>query len=263
MREIHTASGEGKAVVKLPRARKRERKNTLCSVVHKIVSRDVISEIHTRETTVSYVTHVRCVIGKLWGPSPKNTQWAYSSIIRPALTYGCHMWARAIADKSIASSLVRVNRLALMLLGNFRTKTPTAGLAVIIPPLHLFIEREAAMKFRQIQGHLRLLDAALKTTTLSKRGHRFIVCRGLLSKLGVAEQEMDEIPTTMVWNRHFKRRWIDPTQVAWIPSCYTLFRLSGCFTGGRTKFCKSLSWCWTPSLPLIRQHGTMSSTWDG
>ncbi len=35
----------------------------------------------------------------------KITPWAYSSIIRPALTYGCHVWARAITDKSIASSL--------------------------------------------------------------------------------------------------------------------------------------------------------------
>ena len=46
-----------RAVVKLPRARKKEREeDTVCSVVHNIFSRDVISEIHTRETTVSYVT---------------------------------------------------------------------------------------------------------------------------------------------------------------------------------------------------------------
>ena len=72
--------------------------------------------------------HVKPAIGKLWGPSPKIPRWAYSSIIRSALTYGCHVWARAITDKSIASSLVRVNRLAQMLLGNFRIKTPTVGL---------------------------------------------------------------------------------------------------------------------------------------
>ncbi len=53
--------------------------------------------------------HVRLAIGKLWGPSPKITWWAYSSIIQPALTYGCHVWERAITDKSIASPLVRVN----------------------------------------------------------------------------------------------------------------------------------------------------------
>ena len=47
-----------RAVVKLPRAREKEREeDTVCSVVHNIVSRDVISEIHTRETQVSYVTH--------------------------------------------------------------------------------------------------------------------------------------------------------------------------------------------------------------
>ncbi len=46
-----------RAVVKLPCAREKEREeDTVCSVVHNIFSRDVISKIHTRETTVSYVT---------------------------------------------------------------------------------------------------------------------------------------------------------------------------------------------------------------
>ncbi len=109
--------------------------------------------------------HMRCVICK--------PRWAYSSIIRPALTYSCHVWSRAIMDKSIAPSLVRVNSLALMLMGNFRTKSPIVGLKVTscIPPLHLFIESEAARKFRRIQSHLRLPDTALRTTTLCKRGH--------------------------------------------------------------------------------------------
>ncbi len=41
------------------RAREREREeDTVCSVVHIIFSRDVISEIHTRDTQVSYVTKV-------------------------------------------------------------------------------------------------------------------------------------------------------------------------------------------------------------
>ncbi len=75
--------------------------------------------------------HVQRAIGKLWGPSPKITRWAYFSIIRLALTKGCQVWARAITDKSIVSSLVRVNRFALMLMGNFRTKTPTAGCSIL------------------------------------------------------------------------------------------------------------------------------------
>ncbi len=50
-----------RAVVKLPRAREKEREeDTVYSVVHNIFSRDVISEIHTRETTVLYVTLVAC-----------------------------------------------------------------------------------------------------------------------------------------------------------------------------------------------------------
>ncbi len=43
-----------RAVVKLPRAREKEREeDTVCSEVHNIFSCDVISEIHTREPTVS------------------------------------------------------------------------------------------------------------------------------------------------------------------------------------------------------------------
>ncbi len=50
-----------RAVVKLPRAREKEKgEDTVCSVVHNIFSRDVISEIHTRETTLPYVTLVAC-----------------------------------------------------------------------------------------------------------------------------------------------------------------------------------------------------------
>ncbi len=50
---------ERRAVVKLPRAREKEREeDTVCSVVHIIFSRDVISEIHTRETVLLYVTYV-------------------------------------------------------------------------------------------------------------------------------------------------------------------------------------------------------------
>ncbi len=58
-----------RAVVKLPRAREKEREeDTVCSVVHIIFSRDVITEIHTRETSVSYVTqsYRRRRRGKTW-----------------------------------------------------------------------------------------------------------------------------------------------------------------------------------------------------
>ncbi len=49
-----------RAVAKLPRAREKEREeDTVCSVVHIIFSRDVISEIHTRDTQISYVTKLR------------------------------------------------------------------------------------------------------------------------------------------------------------------------------------------------------------
>jgi hypothetical protein len=35
---------------------------------------------------------VRSVIGKTWGPSPACARWSWTSVVRPALTYGSIVW---------------------------------------------------------------------------------------------------------------------------------------------------------------------------
>ena len=113
-------------------------------------------------------------IGKLWGPTPKNTRWIFNGMIRPKLTYGAIVWGHVTKKSTITASLRKLHRLSLMIMGNFRRSTPTAGLEVITGsmPLDLFVRKEAAMGYRRTRGR-RLLDPQdLFTREPGKKGHR-------------------------------------------------------------------------------------------
>ena len=99
--------------------------------------------------------------GKLWGLSPKWMRWAYTGVVRPALTYGALVWTTRMLVRdgsptaqhpyrmkaTLRTQFERVNRLALMQLGHFRRSTPTGGLEVIahIMPLDLYIIKTALL----------------------------------------------------------------------------------------------------------------------
>ncbi len=76
-----------RAVVNLPRAREKEREeDTVCSVVHIIFSRDVISKIHTRDTQVSYVTQ-RTTFSERYMKNPKKSQIIPKYILKHTLVF--------------------------------------------------------------------------------------------------------------------------------------------------------------------------------
>ncbi len=94
------------------------------------------------------IHQIRSGIGAIWGPNPKVMLWAYTGMIRPAITYGCMLWAQKIKhNKGLLQGLASVQRSALMMIGHFRRSTPGAGLDVLfnVPPLHRFI-RDTAIK---------------------------------------------------------------------------------------------------------------------
>ena len=86
-------------------------------------------------------------LGKTWGPSPRHTLWAYTSVIRPKLTYACHIWAHAIPHRLLDNLSRQIQRWALTKLGPIREHTPTAGLEIVThtPPL-TNVMSEIAMK---------------------------------------------------------------------------------------------------------------------
>jgi hypothetical protein len=70
----------------------------------------------------------RSTIGKIWGPSPKYAKWAYTSIVRPALTYGYIVWSRACEKQHIKHKLQTVQQLGLLQVAPVRLSMPTASL---------------------------------------------------------------------------------------------------------------------------------------
>ena len=72
------------------------------------------------KTAKWHLLKVQNAIGKLWGLQPRMARWLYTGIVRPAISYGSLVWAKACSSPLVIKELTRVNRLALMTMGHFR-----------------------------------------------------------------------------------------------------------------------------------------------
>jgi hypothetical protein len=91
-------------------------------------------------------------LGTTWGPTTAITLWLYTGIVQPAMTYGCTVWAGQ-ANKAMAMfKLIKVQRLALILVAPMRQLTPTAGLEMIlgVPPMELYIKFLATTTYNRL-----------------------------------------------------------------------------------------------------------------
>jgi ribonuclease HI len=144
---------------------------------------------------------IKNAMGKLWGAPPRHVRWAFTGIVRPALTYGSVVWAKGCQAETIKQKLKRVNRLALLTLGHFRHSTPTAGLEVImnVLPLDLFIKQSAAYAMWRIQS--------CRQIKLQRLGARFQTHRQYnLNNLRMAAGQVadgDVIQTKRYWNKNY------------------------------------------------------------
>jgi ribonuclease HI len=100
----------------------------------------------------SRLLQLRNRLGKLWGPKPYITKWIWSGILQPKLSYACHIWLGATSLKKVTSHFDRLHSLAMRLMGNFRTGTPTAGLQIALgfPPLDLVFQDIALNTLRRL-----------------------------------------------------------------------------------------------------------------
>jgi hypothetical protein len=68
------------------------------------------------------------------------------------MTYGCTVWARQANKATAIFKLIKVQRLALLLLAPMRRSTPTAGLEMIlgVPPMELYIKFIATATYNRL-----------------------------------------------------------------------------------------------------------------
>ena len=113
-------------------------------------------------------SHLYCIsniVTKTWGPRPKLLRWAYTCIVRPAVTYAAMAWAHATGTETVKKKLLRVDRLAMLTIAAVHRSTPTRGLAIIydILPLHL------ELRLLGLQAYVRQRSSCLLYTSPSPR----------------------------------------------------------------------------------------------
>ena len=71
-----------------------------------------------------------------YGPNPILMKRAYTTIVVPALTYGCHVWGDRGQLETIRHKLDKINRLACLLIGKVAPSTPTKGMEIYLILCH-------------------------------------------------------------------------------------------------------------------------------
>ena len=89
-----------------------------------------------------------------WGPRPKLMRWAYTGIVRPAVSYAAMTWAHASETDDITKPMRRLDRLAINTIVKVPRSTPTRALLIIldITPLHLHLLKEGMTAYLRIMG---------------------------------------------------------------------------------------------------------------
>ena len=112
-----------------------------------------IKEKSKKAKSLLYLT--KRAISSTWGPQPALMQWAYTGIVRPRLTYGCHLWANCAQQQTKIKNFTGIQRAALLPLRPVRAHIPTNGLEIIThtPPIDLHVIELSLNTYRTICRH--------------------------------------------------------------------------------------------------------------
>ncbi len=103
----------------------------------------------------SLLMKCRNLVHRSWGLTPKRIDWIYKAIVRPKMTYGAVVWAHNL-NLSAQKHLIKVQRLALLMITQPLRSTPTAGLEVIMGwlPLPLHAQEIGINSFIRVKDHI-------------------------------------------------------------------------------------------------------------
>ncbi len=105
-----------------------------------------------------------------YGPKAKFMAYLYKGIVRPALSYGCHVWAHNLTMTTKAK-FKKLNRLACLGCTRVARSTPTSALELLhdIEPLDIFLERTAVSMITRIKNLINIRWDGIGQT--KNRGH--------------------------------------------------------------------------------------------
>ena len=141
-------------------------------------------------------------IMKKYGPNPILMRRAYTTIVIPALTFGCHVFGDKCLQETIKKSLNRLNRLACLLIANAAPSTPTKGLEVIynLMPLDILIEKRASKIMARINNQIQPSWDGIGKGSKNGLFRRWRSAAAMISNNIVIT---DKIPTQIVRERNF------------------------------------------------------------
>ena len=147
-------------------------------------------------------------ISKKYGPCPILMKRAYTTIVVPAFTYGCHVFGDRCQQISVQKALNRLNRLASLLIASVSPSTPTKGLEIIYHqmPMHILIEQKASETMARINDQIHPNWDGLGH---NKRNGHIQRWRAQAPKITKNTIKTDRIPTEIVKERNFKVHSID------------------------------------------------------
>ena len=109
-----------------------------------------------------------------WGPRPKLMRWAYTGVVRPALSYAALAWAHIAEDEEIENICRRLNRLAMNTIVKVPRSTPTRAMEIILDiyPLHLHLMKEGLNTFVRMSLEIPLRWSGVYTNLTHSVSHR-------------------------------------------------------------------------------------------
>ena len=146
---------------------------------------------------------LKSVIGKKWGLNPHLMRWAFTGIVRPKLTYACHLWSHKMTETT-KQKLSKLNRLACLSIAPVHKSTPTAGLEIIynLLPLDLFVEQMAIKIHTRIQNQVKPCWSGVGIYP-SDIGH-ILTGRKTILSIGIQDLPKEKVK---------KRNWVRKFQV--------------------------------------------------
>ena len=149
-----------------------------------------------------YLHQMRSSISRVWGPTPEKMLWIWTAVVRPAISYASYIWSTNLTETQ-KNKLNKIQRMALMQLGNFRPSTPESGLDVIMGQLPLDLHLLAC----SIKTHIRLNTKPIGWLgkgpgQKGKVGH-IMRMEALTTDNGIPTVWKDQLPNEKIWEKHY------------------------------------------------------------